>query len=148
MGGEEHSLGRVFRNSLRLERGARHAQRAADTRDRRLLISEGLFSGTATATHQTFFVTLLVQLHVSNGALGLYTAFNGLLANASGLAGGRVGRRLPNRQLLAALSGGIGRLGFLAIALLLITRGSDASTTLLILLALASATLIGLACRS
>jgi MFS family permease len=127
-----------------LGRGPRHAQRAADARDRRLLISEGLFSGTATATHQTFFVTLLVQLHVSNGALGLYTAFNGLLANASGLAGGRVGRRLPNRQLLAALSGGLGRLGFLAIALLLLARGSDASTTLLILVALASATLIGL----
>ena len=133
-----------LRLQLRRSRRRHRADRSGNARDRRLLISEGLFSGTATATHQTFFVTLLVQLGVSNGALGLFTAFNGLLANVSGLAGGKVARRLPNRQLLAALSGGIGRLGFLAIALLLIVRGSQASTTLLIAIALASATLIGL----
>jgi MFS family permease len=112
--------------------------------DRQLLIGEGFFSGTATATHNAFFVTLLVQLGVSSFTLGIYTSLNGLLANASGLAGGRLRRRFPNRRTLAALTGGLGRLGFLAIALLLYVQGSDVNVPLLIAIALLSATSIGL----
>jgi len=112
--------------------------------DRHLLIGEGFFSGTATATHNAFFVTLLVQLNVGSLALGIYTSLNGLLANASGLAGGRLRRHIPNRRTLAALTGGLGRLGFLLIALLLYLQGPDVSVPLLIVIALLSVTLIGL----
>jgi MFS family permease len=118
--------------------------RGLPSRDRRLLVGEGLFSGTATAVHQSFFVPLLVRLGVGSSALGLFTAFNGLLTNVSGLAGSRVARRVPNRRVLAAVSGGLGRLGFLAIALLLLARGADTPTYALILIALVSAALLGL----
>ena len=112
--------------------------------DRQLLIGEGFFSGTATATHNAFFVTLLVQLGVSNLALGIYTSLNGLLANASGLAGGRLQRHIPNRRTLAAVTGGLGRLGFFSIALLLLVQGEDVNATALIVIALLSVALIGL----
>lgn len=112
--------------------------------DRQLLITEGFFSGTATATHQSFFIPLLVQLGISSLALGIYTALNGLLTNASGLAGGAISRRVPSRRTVAALSSGLGRLGFALIALLLLVQGADASILPLIVVALVSATLIGL----
>ncbi len=112
--------------------------------DRHLLIGEGFFSGTATATHNAFFVTLLVQLGVSSLALGIYTSLNGLLSNASGLAGGRLRRHIPNRRTLAALTGGLGRFGFLIIAILLFVQGPDVSLTVLMVVALMSVTLIGL----
>jgi MFS family permease len=112
--------------------------------DRHLLIGEGFFSGTATATHNAFFVTLLVQLNVSSLALGIYTSLNGLFANASGLAGGRLRRHIPNRRTLAAVTGGLGRLGFLLIAILLFVQGEDVSPTALIVVALISVALIGL----
>jgi MFS family permease len=112
--------------------------------DRHLLIGEGFFSGTATATHNAFFVTLLVQLGVSSLTLGIYTSLNGLLANASGLAGGRLRRHIPNRRTLAAVTGGLGRLGFLLIALLLYLQGDDVNVPLLIVIALLSVTSIGL----
>jgi hypothetical protein len=112
--------------------------------DQRLLVSEGLFSGTATATHNAFFIALLVQLGIGSLALGIFSAFNGLLTNATGLLGSTIARRVTNRQLLTAVSGGFGRLGFLLIALILITQGSDASTVLLIVVALISVSLIGL----
>ena len=112
--------------------------------DRELLVSEGLFSGAATSAHQSFFIPLLVHLGIGSGALGLYSAFNGLLANVSGLAGSQVARRLPNRRALAALASGIGRGLFIVIAALLLVRGDETSTALLIALALASATFIGL----
>lgn len=111
--------------------------------DRELLVSEGLFSGAATSAHQSFFIPLLVHLGIGSGALGLYSAFNGLLANVSGLAGSQVARRLPNRRALAALASGIGRGLFVVIAVLLLWRGDDTSTALVIALALASATFIG-----
>jgi MFS family permease len=103
-----------------------------------------LFSGTANATHNAFFVPLLVQLGIGSLALGLYTAFNGLFTNASGLLIGRVGRRLPNPRALAIVSGGLGRAGFVLIALLLLLRGDDTPVSLLIAVALLGATLIGI----
>jgi MFS family permease len=112
--------------------------------DRELLVSEGLFSGTATAAHQSFFVPLLVHLGIGSGALGLYSAFNGLMMNVSGLAGSRVVRRLPNRRVLAALASGLGRGMFLLMALILLVQGNATSTAVLIALALISATFIGL----
>ncbi|HEX5165404.1 MAG TPA: MFS transporter [Thermomicrobiales bacterium] len=112
--------------------------------DRHLLVGEGFFSGTATATHNAFFVTLLVQLNVSSLALGIYTSLNGLLANASGLAGGRLRRHIPNRRTLAAVTGGLGRLGFLLIAILLFLQGADVNLTALIVIALVTVSLIGL----
>lgn len=112
--------------------------------DRELLVSEGLFSGAATSAHQSFFVPLLVHLGISSGALGLYSAFNGLLTNVSGLAGSRITQRTGNRRLLAAISSGIGRGLLLLIALVLLLQGDATSTTLLIAIALASATFVGL----
>ncbi|MEX1157370.1 MAG: MFS transporter [Thermomicrobiales bacterium] len=112
--------------------------------DRHLLIGEGFFSGTATATHNAFFITLLVQIGVGTLALGIYTSLNGLLANASGLAGGRLRRHIPNRRVLAAVTGGVGRLGFLLIALLLFVQGAGVNSIALIALALTSVTAIGL----
>lgn len=112
--------------------------------DRNVLVAEGFFSGTATATHNAFFITLLVQLGVGSLALGIFTSLNGLLANASGLAGSIVAKRVANRRTLTALSGGLGRAGFLAIALMLLLQGADASVVLLIAVALTSVCLIGI----
>jgi sugar phosphate permease len=126
-----------------LRQGRRRTLRPRVT-DRRLLVSEGLFSGTATATHNAFFIALLVQLGIGSVALGIFSAFNGLLTNATGLLGSTIARRVTNRQLLTAVSGGMGRLGFLAIALVLIVQGRGASTTALIAIALLSVSLIGL----
>src|SRR5690349_12170286 len=72
--------------------------------DRQLLTAEGLFAGTATAIHQAFFVTLLVQLGIGSLLLGVYTALNGLLANASGLIGSTIQRKVTSRRVLAALA--------------------------------------------
>jgi MFS family permease len=129
--------------SARSARGAAPAKRPRLS-DRQLLVTEGFFSGTATAAHQSFFIPLLVQLGIGSLALGIYTALNGLLANASGLAGGALSRRVPNRRTVAALSSGLGRLGFGLIAVLLLVQGDDAGTILLMAIALASAALIGL----
>jgi MFS family permease len=128
---------------------ARAVRRAVTSRpsrlsDRQLLVTEGFFSGTATAAHQSFFIPLLVQLGIGSLALGIYTAFNGLLTNVSGLAGGALSRRVPNRRTVAALSSGLGRAGFALIAVLLLVGGDSASTILLMAIALAAATLIGL----
>jgi MFS family permease len=106
--------------------------------DRHFLTADGFFSGTTNSAHNSFFIPLLVQLGVGSTALGIYTAFNGLLTNATGLAGSVVSRHIPNRRFFAALSSGLGRAGLLLIA------GEDTNTTLLIVIALASATLIGL----
>lgn len=112
--------------------------------DRDFLVTEGFFSGTATATHNAFFITLLVQLGIGSLALGIFTSLNGLLTNASGLAGSLVARRVTNRRTLTALSGGLGRAGFLVIAVLLLVQGRNVSPPLLIAIALASVTLIGI----
>jgi MFS family permease len=111
--------------------------------DRNFLVAEGFFSGTATATHNAFFITLLVQLGIGSLALGIFTSLNGLLANASGLAGSIVAKRVTNRRILTAISGGLGRLGFLVIALLLLVQGTGVSVPLLIAIALVSVCLIG-----
>jgi sugar phosphate permease len=127
----------------RSDTGLRRPQLRRRLNDRNLLVAEGFCSGTATATHNAFFVTLLVQLGISTLALGIYSALNGLLANASGLAGSVIARHVPNRRTLTAVTGGLGRSGFLVIALLLVLRGGDVSLTLLIVIALASVSLIG-----
>lgn len=126
-----------------VERPAPRRRRRRFT-DRRFLTAEGFFSGTTTSAHNSFFLPLLVQLGTSSLALGIYTALNGLLTNATGLAGSVISRHLPNRRLFAAVSSGLGRAGLLLIALLLLISGKDTSSTLLIVIALASATLIGL----
>lgn len=118
--------------------------RRRELSDRDLLVSEGFFSGSATSSHQSFFVPLLVHLGIGGTALGIFSAFNGLLANVSGLAGSRVARGLPNRRALAALASGLGRGLFFVIALLLLLGGDATSTVLLMALALLSATFIGL----
>lgn len=112
--------------------------------DRQYLTAEGLFAGTATAIHQAFFVTLLVQLGIGSLLLGVYTALNGLLANASGLIGSTIQRKVTSRRTLAALAGGLGRACFFAIAVLLWFGGDGTSTMALVAVALVSAAVIGL----
>ncbi len=112
--------------------------------DRQYLTTEGLFAGTATAIHQAFFVTLLVQLGIGSLLLGVYTALNGLLANASGLIGSTIQRKVTSRRTLAALAGGLGRACFFVIAVVLWFGGDGTSTIVLVGVALVSAAVIGL----
>lgn len=134
----------MARSRNRFSRGVAVGRRRGLS-DRELLVSEGFFSGAATSAHQAFFVPLLVYLGIGSGALGLYSALNGLLANVSGLAGSRAARRLPDPRALAAIASGAGRGMFLIVAALLLLQGGSTSTTVLIALALLSAALIGLA---
>lgn len=122
----------------------RPRRRKQAANDRQLLTAEGLFAGTATAIHNAFFVTLLVQLGIGSLLLGIYTALNGLLANATGLAGTLIQRRVTSRRVLAAFTSGVGRAGFFVVALLLWLGGDGTHPLVLVVVALVTAAVIGL----